>query len=192
MNPSSDPAAMLGELGRSWGWILAFGILTLIAGAIIVANPWDTVLAFGIVFGIWLFVAGIFRLVSAFTAEGEGHRVLYAILGILSILVGLFMVRNIFDTVRIFAFVLGVFWVISGVVDFFGGIFMTGLPHRGWTIFIGALGFIAGVIVLAQPAMSLSALAWIIGIWLLVDGAMLCISAFRVRKFAGTAAPAMA
>jgi uncharacterized membrane protein HdeD (DUF308 family) len=185
MASTSDPAEMLGELGRSWGWILAFGIITIIAGAIVVANPGGTVKAFAVVFGIWLFVAGLFRLVSAFTSEGEGHRALYALLGLLSIAIGLFMVRNVFDTLRLFAFILGVFWVISGIVDFFGGIFMKDMPHRGWTIFIGALGFLAGVIVLAQPAISLATLAWIIGIWLIVDGLMLCISAFRVKKFAG-------
>jgi uncharacterized membrane protein HdeD (DUF308 family) len=185
MASTSDPAEMLGELGRSWGWILIFGVLTVIAGAIVVANPGGTVLAFAVVFGIWLFVAGIFRLVTAFTSEGEGHRALYAILGLLSIAVGLFMVRNVFDSLRIFAFVLGVFWVISGITDFFGGIFMRDLPHRGWTIFIGALSVLAGIVVLAQPAISLTTLAWIIGIWLIVDGLMLCVSAFRVKKFAG-------
>ena len=191
MTSTSDPAEMLGELGRSWGWILAFGVLTIIAGAIITANPADTVKAFAVVFGIWLFVAGVFRLITAFTSQGEGHRALYAILGLLSIAVGLFMVRNVFGTLRLFAFILGVFWVISGIVDVFGGIFMKGMPHRGWTIFIGVLSFIAGVIVLAQPAISLATLAWIIGIWLIVDGVMLCISAFSVKRFAaGVPAPA--
>jgi uncharacterized membrane protein HdeD (DUF308 family) len=184
MATTSDPADTLGAIGRSWGWLLAFGILTIVAGAIVVANPADTVKAFAVVFGIWLFVAGVFRLVSAFTEEAEGHRALYAILGLLSIAVGLFMVRNVFDTLRIFAFVLGVFWVISGVVDFFGGIFAKDLPSRGWTIFIGVLSFVAGVIVLAQPAISLATLAWIIGIWLIVDGLMLCVAALRLKKFA--------
>ena len=88
------------------------------------------------------------------------------------------------------ALILGIFWVIVGVMDFFAGIFLKGMPRRGWTIFTGVLGFIAGVIVLVQPAISLVTLAWVLGIWLIVYGAMEIVASFGLRKAVTVAAPA--
>ena len=88
---TADPADALVAIGRSWGWVLAFGIITLLVGILTVAWPGRTVLVVAVLFGIQLFVAGIFRLVMAFTDEGEGHRVAYALIGIFSILVGILL-----------------------------------------------------------------------------------------------------
>jgi uncharacterized membrane protein HdeD (DUF308 family) len=32
-----EPADMIGKLGRHWGWVFAYGILTLIAGVLVLA-----------------------------------------------------------------------------------------------------------------------------------------------------------
>jgi uncharacterized membrane protein HdeD (DUF308 family) len=182
-----DPADMLTAVGRHWGWVLAFGILTLIAGIATVAWPSRTVLIIAVIFGVELFVAGIFRLVAAFTSAGEGHRVMFALLGVISIIVGIFCLRHIFQTVAILALILGVYWIISGVIDIFSGIFSKGAPNRGWNIFIGLLAMIAGIVVLVQPAISLATLAWVLGVWLIVFGAMETFASFQLRKAASSA-----
>jgi uncharacterized membrane protein HdeD (DUF308 family) len=180
----SDPVDMLTVLGRSWGWILFFGIMTLLAGILTVAWPGRTVLVVAVLFGVQLFVGGIFRLVAAFTDIAAGHRVAYTLIGIFSILVGILCLRNLFQTVAALALILGVFWVISGIMDFFSGVFVRDMPRRGWVIFQGVLGFGAGIIVLLQPAISLATLAWVLGIWLIVYGTMEIVASFSVRKLA--------
>jgi uncharacterized membrane protein HdeD (DUF308 family) len=179
---TADPADTLVAIGRSWGWVLVFGIITLIAGLLTVAWPGRTVLVVAVLFGVQLFVSGIFRLVMAFTDEGEGHRVAYALIGIFAILVGILCLRHIFQTVEALALILGIFWVIVGVMDFFAGIFLKGMPRRGWTIVMGVLGFIAGMVVLVQPAISLVTLAWVLGIWLILYGTMEIVASFGLRK----------
>ncbi len=57
-------------------------------------------------------------------------------------------------------------------------------------IFIGIPGFVAGLVVLLQPAISLTTLAWVLGIWLIVYGAMEIVASFSVRKLGRTAAAA--
>ena len=179
---------MMTALGRSWGWILFFGIMTLIAGILTVAWPGRTVLVIAVLFGLQLFISGIFRLVIAFTDEGAGHRVAYSLIGIFSIIVGILCLRHIFQTVAALALILGIFWVVSGIMDFFTGVFVRDMPRRGWVIFTGILGFIAGLIVLFQPAISLVTLAWVLGIWLIVYGTMEIVASFSVRKLAAAAA----
>ena len=185
---TADPADTLVAIGRSWGWVLAFGIITLLVGILTVAWPGRTVLVVAVLFGIQLFVAGIFRLVMAFTDKGEGHRVAYALIGIFSILVGILCLRHLFQTVAALALILGIVWVIVGVMDFFAGVFIKGMPQRGWTIFMGVLGFVAGLVVLMQPAISLVTLAWVLGIWLIVYGTMEIIASFGLRKVVKVAA----
>lgn len=191
MQRSSDPADAMGTLGRSWGWILGFGIITLILGILIVAWPSETVLVVAVLFGLELFVGGIFRLVMAFTSEAEGHRVAYTLIGILAILVGVLVLRHTFQTVALLGFILGLFWVIAGVMDFFAGVFVRDMPRRGWAIFEGLLAFVAGIVVLMQPHLSLSVLAWVLGIWLILYGLMEIIASFSLRRM-GHRAPSAA
>ena len=103
----SDPIDMMTTFGRSWGWILFFGIMTLIAGILTVAWPGRTVLVIAVLFGLQLFIGGIFRLVIAFTDEAAGHRVAYTLIGIFAIVVGILCLRHIFQTVAALALILG-------------------------------------------------------------------------------------
>lgn len=72
-------------IGKHWGWMLAFGILTIAAGICALVWPGITLLAAAIVFGVQLIVAGIYRLVAAFAApqESTGTRVMLGVLGVL-------------------------------------------------------------------------------------------------------------
>jgi uncharacterized membrane protein HdeD (DUF308 family) len=69
------------------------------------------------------------------------------------------------------------------------------LRNRGWTGVMGVLGVLAGLIVLVYPAISLLTLAVVLGVWLIIRGAMQVALAFNVRSLHhGTrahAAPAM-
>jgi uncharacterized membrane protein HdeD (DUF308 family) len=79
----TDAADLLAGIGRHWGWVLTFGIITLLAGVLVVIWPGRTIEVIAVLFGIQLIVAGIFRFVAAFAADEEsgGTRVLLALLG---------------------------------------------------------------------------------------------------------------
>ena len=56
----SDP----GMPGR--GWEIFIGIITTIAGVVVMASPFDSIAVLTLVVGIWLIVIGVFEVVSAF------------------------------------------------------------------------------------------------------------------------------
>ena len=118
----------------------------------------------------------------AFTNSGEGSRVLLAVLGVLGILVGIFVLRHLFQTVVILVLLLGVYWVLHGVIEFFVAIDHKGVPGRGISITMGILSFIAGIIVLSWPAPTLLVLVWVLGIWLVAYGLIGIVGAFMVRR----------
>ncbi len=187
MQQTDDARDVLGKVGESWGWVLAFSILTLILGVMVMAWPHATVKLVAFLFGLQLLIGGIFALVRAFTNSGEGSRVLLAVLGVLGILVGIFVLRHLFQTVVILVVLLGVYWVIHGIIEFFVAVDHKGAPGRGVSVFMGILSFIAGVIVLSWPAPTLLVLVWVLGIWLVVYGLIGVVGAFVVRRAVKTA-----
>ena len=178
------PADMLARLGRHWGWLLAYGILTLLAGIAALAWPGETLLVVAVLFGVQLIVSGMFRFVAALASEDltGGTRVLLALLGVLSVIIGLWAVRHVLLTLLALTVFLGIFWVVNGAIEVFTALSHSGLPERGWTVVMGLLSIVAGIIVLAFPGLSLVGLAVILGVWLVIFGVMEIALAFRVRK----------
>jgi uncharacterized membrane protein HdeD (DUF308 family) len=189
-HPVQSPANTIARLGRHWGWVLAYGLITVLAGIVVLAWPGETLLVIAVLFGVQLIVSGIYRFVGALAIDDVtgGTRVLLALLGVLSVIVGLWAVRHVLLTLLALVVFLGIYWVINGAIEIFTALSHTGLPERGWTAFMGVLSVIAGLIVLAYPGQSLVSLAVILGIWLLIFGAMETVMAFRIRSVGHAAA----
>jgi uncharacterized membrane protein HdeD (DUF308 family) len=187
MQQPDDARDVLGRIGESWAWVLAFSVATLILGVMVMAWPSATVKLVALLFGLQLFVGGLFSLVRAFIRGGEGSRVLLAVLGVLGILVGIFVLRHLFQTVVILVILLGVYWVLHGIIEFFVAIDQRGAPARGLNAAMGILSFIAGVVVLSWPSPTLLVLVWVLGVWLVVYGLVGIAGAFMVRRAVKTA-----
>lgn len=184
VGPRPDAADMLAGVGRHWGWLMAFGIITLLAGVVVLAWPARTLLAIAVLFGIQLIVTGVFRFVAAFAADEltGGTRTLLAVLGVLSLIIGLYAVRHVLLTLLALAVLLGIFWVINGAVELFTALSVREMRGRGWTGLMGVLSIFAGLVVLTYPAISLLTLAVVLGIWLVFYGALEIGLALQVRS----------
>ena len=101
---------------RQWGWKLFSGILGIIAGIVILDHPlWSTLLVpytLVLVLGIMgVFMGGI-SLFQAFKGAGWAT----GLLGVLSIIFGLYLLANTFISTLSFPWVLGIFALIGGAV----------------------------------------------------------------------------
>jgi uncharacterized membrane protein HdeD (DUF308 family) len=65
----SDP----GIPGRGWG--IFFGIISILAGIVVMASPIDSLLILAWVVGIWLIVMGVFEVISAFGSRSASKKV---------------------------------------------------------------------------------------------------------------------
>ena len=174
---------LMQQVGSHWGLVLALGILSIIIGIMAIVWPGATLITIAILFAIWLFVSGIVSVVQVFTADAStGEKVLSAIIGVLSIIVGFALLRSPFQSLEVMIFVLGVVWVAQGIVTFVRA--FERKEGRGWGIFMGILGVIAGIVVLEYPGMSAVTLALFGGIWLIILGAMQIYAAFKLRSLA--------
>ena len=174
---------LLGGVGRHWGWALAFGVLTVITGILLVVWPHISLLVAAIFFGIQLIISAVFRFVWAFTAPSESGwaRVLMVIVAVLSVIAGVILLRDPVMAVFLLGIVLGIYWITTGILDVFTAIGYHELPRRWLIALMGGLAIVAGVIVLANPVPSLLFLAWVLGIWLIVFGLMTIVRAIMLR-----------
>lgn len=65
----SDPALP----GR--GWAIFFGVISFIAGVVVLAWPFDSLVTLTLVVGSWLVVIGVFEVVEAFVIRKAGKTV---------------------------------------------------------------------------------------------------------------------
>lgn len=186
MQQRTDPQDLAQRLGGAWGWILLFGILTVLAGIVTIAWPGKTVLVVAVLFAVQILVGGIFNLMRAVADGGEsgGYRVLLAVLGVFSIIVGVLCLQDIAQTTAVLILLLGAYWIVHGVIEALVAIMDRNTPNRGLQITAGVVGAIAGIVVLSYPISSVFALAVILGVWLLMYGIMMIMLAFRGRSVA--------
>ena len=173
---------MLAAVGRIW-WLLLFGgLISLLVGIIIVFNREGSVQLLAILFAIYLIISGLFEIVRSF-ASGltGGTRALLLITGVLSVILGVFAIRysgeNAVDLLGIFV---GIAFLFRGFASLFTG--FDSKEGRGWNIFFGIIMLVGGGVIMVQPAASLEAIAWIVGIWLVLIGIYEIIASFVVRS----------
>jgi uncharacterized membrane protein HdeD (DUF308 family) len=191
LDARSDIAEVLAGIGRAWGWVLFFGIVTVVLGIVVLVWPDKTIVVVAVLFGIQLILAGIFRFVSALAIDDApgGTRALLALLGVLSFIIGIYALRHINVTIAALALLLGIFWIVNGAIELFTAIGQREMPGRGWTIILALLSIVAGIVVLAYPDITLLALAVVLGIWLVALGIIEIALAFQLRWLGGPPGP---
>jgi len=179
-----DIEAMLRSIGRAWSWILAFGVISILVGLIAILWPSATLAVIAIVFAVQLIVGAVFRFAGAFAIPLENGwlRALQAFLGILSFIVGIYLLGHVSLSLLVLALLLGFYWMVHGFTDLFLGVGHPELPARGWLILTGVLSVVAGGIVIVWPGVSLFTLTIVLGVWLIVFGAMAVIRALQMRS----------
>ena len=167
----------------AWQAVLLIGISAVLLGAIALAWPGKTLVVLGVLFGIFLLISGILQIAAAFGTHAEAAtRVLAFISGALSIVLGVFCFRSAFESILLLAVWIGVAWLFRGIAQTAAAASDARMPARGWQLFAGLLGTLAGLVVIAAPFSSIAVLTIFAGVWLIVTGAAEIVSALRIRS----------
>ena len=168
--PAADPGAVLAKLGRSWTWVLGSAIATLVPGILILVWPDGTLHVVAVLLGLYLLVTGAFRFVETFAREEHGERLPGLLLAVLYVLGGVLCLRNPLQTIAALSLIVGIVWVVSGILTLYTALAARDLPHRGFVLGIAVIGIVAGIVVLALPSESARALTRLLGLWLVLLG----------------------
>ncbi|MFE9483456.1 HdeD family acid-resistance protein [Streptomyces spororaveus] len=190
-HPQGDPEDMLKHVGSTWHWALGFALATLIPGILILVWPDETLHILAVIIGLQFLVAGAFRFVTAFGHSRDGgSRLAGVLIAMLAFLAGVLVLRHPMQTIGALSLIIGVFWLLSGVLAAYTAIADHTLVHRGLQFGLGALGAVAGIVVLCFPVDSAVALTRLLGLWLVLLGVFELVMAFALRSATRRITPA--
>lgn len=165
------------------------GVVSLIAGVVILIWPLKSAVAITVLIAIYTLVAGVINIALAISSKGLGGwlRVGISLLGILFVVSSIVAFANLTSTtVLLAAFVaimLGVSWIVDGIVSLFalGGPkdpFSPVPRSKGWTIAFAIISILAGVVVILSPLLTA---VWL---WLFIGAALVVFGIIQVVRAA--------
>ena len=161
----------LQPLRIKWGWIVALGVVFLIAGLIALSSVVVATAVSVTVVGVMMLVSGIAEIISAFSVRSWGKFFLWVLLGALYVIAGLLTFQNPILAAGILTLMLGVALIVSGFVRIFLAMQMKEGTPWGWVALSGIVTVLVGGMILAQwPVSSLLVLGVILGIDLIFAG----------------------
>ena len=163
-----------------WWLVLLEGIFAGIFGLLLLSAPGATLLFLVQVFGFYLFLGGIFRVVSIFTDSSSwGWKLVGGLLGIIA---GIAVLQHpILSTVIVptyIIYIIGFIAIAEGVVEL-----IAAFQGSGWGLgILGILRIVFGIILLSNPVLGVIALPIVLGAFMLVGGIFAVVASLRMRR----------
>jgi uncharacterized membrane protein HdeD (DUF308 family) len=151
------------------GFVIATAISAIALGIAALVWPGATLITAALLFGAYLVVVGIFRLVIAFTSDTltTGVRWFIGILGVLTVVAGIIALNNLGGTLLVLTFVIGIGWILDGVASIIGGFTgRTALP-RWLAVLAGLVSIAGGIVVFTLPVLAIAVFVLFTG-WILI------------------------
>jgi len=172
----------LEEIKKNSGLTIAVGVIVFITGLLAMGSPFVAGLSILIVVGAMLIISGIFQLVFAFKTS---KPVFALILGLLNIIIGGYMVGNPGVALEALTIFLAIYFIISGISDFFMSFHTRSVKGWGWALFSGGISVLLGGMIWSQfPLSGATAIGILIGVRLLFSGWTLLMFGFGTRDSA--------
>jgi len=153
----------------TWGWWLValVGLLSIVAGVIIVVKPGDSLATLAVIAGIFLLLDGILELAESFMRTTRNRGVV-ALFGAITAIVGVLLIRHPVGGVTAVALLIGLWLIVIGVIRFATA--FDEYAHRGWYALAGVIELIAGIAIVANPNIGFATLAILVGIGFIING----------------------
>jgi uncharacterized membrane protein HdeD (DUF308 family) len=157
----------LHAMTRDWWLLLVAGLASIAAGVIVLAKPANSLVTLTIIAGIYVLVDGVLDLAASFSSRTE-NRGLSAVVGVVSMIVGILLIRHPIGGVLVAALLIGIWLVAGGIV---GMVRALEADHRAWRFLLALVEIAAGVVLVSTPSISLATLALLVGISFIANGA---------------------
>jgi len=160
------------------------GVLALIVGILILVWPGKTAAVVTAIIAIYAIAAGlVYAGLGIFSkTKGGWARIGHIVLGILFIIAGVVALFNLAASTAWLALfignLVGIMWIVEGIVALST---LGDASSKGWSIFFAILSIVAGIIVLFSPVWGTIVLWWILGISLIVLGIINIVRAFTFK-----------
>lgn len=172
MPETSAYSEELREITRLWWLTLGVGLLSIAAGIVVLTKPGNSLNAIAVIAGVFIAIDGVVVLISALR-RGTENRGLAALIGIVSFVVGVLLIRHPVAGVTAVALLVGIWLIAIGAVRLV--LAFDREEHRVWYAVVSVIELIAGLAIVSTPGIGIATLAILVGIALIVNGAGLTV-----------------
>ncbi|MDN5768177.1 MAG: DUF308 domain-containing protein [Humibacillus sp.] len=164
---------------------IGMGVLSILIGILLLAWPGATLLVVAVLFGIQLIVLGALRIAlsSAAPADPSWLKPLVIVMGVLTVIAGIFCLVRPSTSLLVIAIFLAIGWIFEGIAAV-AQAFMAdrSVGARIFFIISGIVSVVAGLVVAIFPQDSLVLLTRFGGILLIIIGIAEVVAAFMARR----------
>jgi uncharacterized membrane protein HdeD (DUF308 family) len=166
MSLAAAQAAVFGELKKNWGWLLAFGILSIVLGTIGLGMTFGLTLASVLFFGVLLIVGGAVQLVDAFKCKGWKGTLWHVLIALLYVAGGILIVADPVLASATLTLVLAGILIAVGAARLVMAFQLRPAAGWYWALISGLVSALLGAMILAKwPVSGL----WVIGLFVAIE-----------------------
>jgi uncharacterized membrane protein HdeD (DUF308 family) len=168
-------------------WMLMLrGAIGILFGVLAIAWPGLTLLVLVTLFAVYALLGGLVSIVGAFRIRRvERKWWLPLLLGIVSIVAGIYALVAPTLTTLVLVLVMGVNAIITGALDIALGVRLRKVLRGPWLLVLGGVvSILFGVLVFARPDAGALALVWMVSLYALITGVLLFALGLRMRRAA--------
>jgi uncharacterized membrane protein HdeD (DUF308 family) len=171
MNVAVRKNAVLGEMQKNWGWLLALGILFLVLGVIGLGMTFTLTMVSVLFFGILILIGGVVQIIQSFKCRGWKSIIYHILIAVLYLLAGIFMVTNPAAASAVLTLLLAFALIAVGLVRI-----MVAFQHRGmknwiWPFIGGILTVLLGLMIAVRwPVSGLFVIGLLVAIEMIIHG----------------------
>jgi uncharacterized membrane protein HdeD (DUF308 family) len=153
------------------GWIVALGVVYVLAGLVALGSVVFATVVSVFIVGIMMLIAGVAEVINAFQIKTWGKFILWLLLGVLYIVAGFVTFENPLLAAAFLTLLLGFTLIASGIMRIVLGFSMKqGAPWL-WVVFSGLITLLLGLLIVAHwPVSGLYVLGLFLGIDLMLAG----------------------
>jgi uncharacterized membrane protein HdeD (DUF308 family) len=154
-------------LRAKWGWIVALGVIFMIAGVIALGSVVTATVSAVLIVGIMMIMAGVAEIIAAFNVKDWGKFALWMLLGLLYVGAGVICIIDPLAAALVLTLMVGAALVVGGILRMVLAWNMreAGKPW-GWVLVSGIISLLLGLEIIAQWPYSG---VYVLGIFLGID-----------------------
>jgi uncharacterized membrane protein HdeD (DUF308 family) len=166
-----------------WWSFLITGALAVAVGVAVLVWPDVSLRLMAALVGIWLFLAGLARILFAFlpSSGSIAHHLLSGVVGIVVLIGGLLCLRDLVTRLAVLALIFATTWILTGLATVVAGCQTSG-SRRAALLVVGSLAIVVGAVFLFMPGLSLGLLVLLTGAGSLIVGLAEIVLAFVLRR----------
>jgi uncharacterized membrane protein HdeD (DUF308 family) len=162
---------------RYWWLLTVTGAFGLAIGIFVLSDPSRSLKTLAVILGIYLLLIGTLVIVRTATDDDRGAGGF--VLGAVTLIAGVILVRHPGQSIVLISMALGVYFLIAGALALARAIVG---PGRIWALIRGVVLVAAGVVITSSPEISVKTLALFTGIALCLEGTIQIVESLMLRS----------